>query len=113
MTQRHARRKDIRNKSEKQLVPVYNLEHQYNQGYFRQELKNHKEMLKSRTQLSSRSRSNPFSGTEGSASEMSASERAATRPTARQTQRTRSTMLSQTLTPETNIYVPKSGNNSK
>jgi hypothetical protein len=106
-----ARRRDIRNESEKQLVPVYNLENKYNQGYFRRELKNHKEMLKKKTEFSSRSK-NPFSGSEGSASEMSASEQSYTRPSTRQAQRMRSTMLSQTLTPESNTYVAKSGNKS-
>jgi len=62
-----ARRRDIRNESEKQLVPVYNLENKYNQGYFRRELKNHKEMLKKKTEFSSRSK-NPFSGSEGNKS---------------------------------------------
>jgi hypothetical protein len=68
-------------------------------------------MLKKKTELSSRSK-NPFSGSEGSASEMSASEQSYTRPSTRQAQRMRSTMLSQTLTPESNIYVAKSGNKS-
>ena len=67
-----------------------------------------KENEKKKTQLSSRSRSNPFSASEGSATE-SASERRTTRPAAA---RMRSTMLSATLTPETNIYVSKSGNKS-
>jgi hypothetical protein len=69
--------------------------------------------LKSRTQseLSSRSK-NPFSGSDGSASEMSASERSYTRSSTRQAQRMRSTMLSQILTPESNMYVHKSGNKS-
>ncbi len=66
-----------------------------------------------RTYLSERGKngnSNPFSGSKGSASETSASERAATRPTARQSQRMCSSMLSQTLTPERNIYLAKSVN---
>ena len=103
-----ARRRHETQAKVKQLVPVLNLEHSYNKGYFRKELKQMKENEKKKTQLSSRSRSNPFSASEGSATE-SASERRTTRPAAA---RMRSTMLSATLTPETNIYVAKSGNKS-
>jgi hypothetical protein len=107
-----ARRYDDQKGKTKQLVPVYNLEHNFNKAYFRKELKNNREYEKKlTTQLSSRSK-NPFSGSEGSASEISASEQSYTRPSTRQAQRMRSTMLSQTLTPESNIYVAKSGNKS-
>ena len=63
-----------------------------------------KSQLQIQTQMSSRN-TNPF---DGSASEMSEPERRITR----QAERMRSTMLSQTLTPETNLYVAKSGKKS-
>ena len=99
------------------LVPAHNLDNKFNQGYFRKELKINEKLRKEqfenklRTQLSSRSK-NPFSGSDGSASEMSASERSYTRSSTRQAQRMRSTMLSQILTPESNMNVYKSGNKS-
>jgi hypothetical protein len=81
----NSRRYDDKKGKTKPLVPVYNLEHKFNKGYFRKELENNK----LRTQLSSRS--NPFDGTDDSISERAA------------TSRNRSTMLSQTLTPETHV----------
>jgi hypothetical protein len=90
--------------------PAWDFNQDHSAAYFRKEIKND---LKSRTksELSSTSK-NPFSGSDVSVSETSASERAATRPISRQSQRMRSTMLSQTLTPESNIYLHKSGNKS-
>jgi hypothetical protein len=105
----NARRKDEKKKV-RPLVEVLNPNNPYNKGYFGASLKENKDGYFPRTYLSGRGKkgnNNPFSGSEGSASETSASERAATRPTTRQSQRMRSTMLSQTLTPESNIYVPK------
>ena len=66
-----------------------------------------KSQLQIQTQLSSRN-TNPFSGSDGSVSESHLTER----QIAREARRTRSTMLSQTLTPETNLNVAKSGNKS-
>ena len=112
-----ARRNDDRKGKMQKLVPAHNIDNKFNQGYFRKELKINEKLRKEqfenklRTQLSSRSK-NPFSGSDGSASEMSASERSYTRSSTRQAQRMRSTMLSQILTPESNTYVHKSGNKS-
>ncbi len=101
-----ARRRDERTRNVRPYVPVWDFNQEHSAAYFRKELKRDD---KSKTQLSSRSRSNPFSGSDGSASETSASERA---EITRQAHRMRSTMLSQTLTPESNTYVAKSGNKS-
>jgi hypothetical protein len=112
-----ARRNDDRKGKMQKLVPAHNIDNKFNQGYYRKELKINEKLRKEqfenklRTQLSSRSK-NPFSGSDGSASEMSASERSYTRSSTRQAQRMRSTMLSQILTPESNMYVNKSGNKS-
>lgn len=69
-----------------------------------------KAQLQVQTQLSTRN-TNPFDGSasETSATELSARQRQITATPAR---RMRSTMLSQIQTPETNIYVAKSGNKS-
>jgi len=109
-----ARRRDEKNSKVRPLVEVLNPENDYNKGYFGSALKNGQDGYIPRIQFSGRSRqaTNPFSGSEGSSlSDSSISQRPAARTTRRERQR--STMLSQTLTPESNIYVAKSGNKSK
>jgi hypothetical protein len=54
------RRHEAKSIKVKQLVPVLNLEHSYNKGYFRKELKQIKENEKKKIQLSSRRENNPF-----------------------------------------------------
>ncbi len=99
-----ARRRHEAKSKVKQLVPVLNLEHSYNKGYFRKELKQIKENEKKKIHSSSRRGNNPFSGSNGSAA--SASDVSLTEPRiTRQARRMRSTMLSETQTPETNIYI--------
>jgi hypothetical protein len=106
-----ARRRDQKNNKVRPLVEVLNPDNAYNRGYFGAALKKGQDGYIPRTQFSGRrrQRTNPFSGSEGSSlSDSSLSQR----PAARTTRRQRSTMLSQTLTPESNIYVNKSGNKS-